>query len=122
MPQGGLYIDTPRILGQGSAGKPYVRFFVPFTLEEVCVGSIRHTKEVASEKDAAMQREHWWNHGRYGHKPWGREKLGEPQGNGDCRDKAEIWKRSQGRRWGLEERDLGNLCALKTSELEQMVM
>lgn len=60
--------------------------------------------------------------GNNGHKPWGREKLGEPQGNGDCRDKAEIWKRSQGRRWGLEERDLGNLCALKTSELEQMVM
>lgn len=80
------------------------------------------TEEVVSEKDAAMQREHWWNHGRYGRKPRIEESWESPQGNGGCRDKAGTWKGSQGRLWGVEAGDLESLCVSRTSGLGEMVV
>lgn len=87
------------------------------------MGSIRHTKGSSIRERCCYAKKAWvesweiWSQTMRSKKSWE-----GPQGNGDCRDKAKIWKRSQGRVWSLEERNPGNLYVLRTSELQQMVM
>lgn len=92
MPQGSPYIDVtpvPHGLGQGGVGKSCeVRHGL--TLGEICVESIRHTEEVYQRKMLLCKESTGGIMGDVATSHAWRKAGKAPQGNGDCRDEAEV--------------------------------